>query len=105
MIIPNINLRLCSIIDGQHRLLGFKYAKNKDIQLPCSIYNSLPPSNQATIFSTINFNQQKVPKSLAYRLFGYSLDDISESIGLLICLLYILVRNSIKQMNILSTDD
>lgn len=30
-----------------------------------------------TIFSTINFNQQKVPKSLAYRLFGYSLDDIS----------------------------
>ncbi|ELJ9821252.1 DGQHR domain-containing protein [Escherichia coli] len=64
-------------MDGQHRLLGFKYAKNKDIQLPCSIYNSLPPSNQATIFSTINFNQQKVPKSLAYRLFGYSLDDIS----------------------------
>lgn len=77
IIIPNINIRLCSIIDGQHRLLGFKYAKNRGIQLPCSIYNSLPPSNQATIFSTINFNQQKVPKSLAYRLFGYSLDDIS----------------------------
>lgn len=77
IIIPNINLRLCSIIDGQHRLLGFKYAKNRSVQLPCSIYNSLPPSNQATIFSTINFNQQKVPKSLAYRLFGYSLDDIS----------------------------
>ncbi|HGB6082848.1 TPA: hypothetical protein ACIVV2_004469, partial [Salmonella enterica subsp. enterica serovar Bareilly] len=34
-------------------------------------------SGQASIFSTINFNQQKVPKSLAYRLFGYSLDDIS----------------------------
>ncbi|MCF6692583.1 DNA phosphorothioation-associated DGQHR protein 1 [Raoultella terrigena] len=77
IIIPNINIRLCSIIDGQHRLLGFKYAKNRGIQLPCSIYNALPPSNQATIFSTINFNQQKVPKSLAYRLFGYSLDDIS----------------------------
>jgi len=75
--IPNINLRLCSVIDGQHRLLGFRYAENKEIKLPCSIYDSLPPSNQATIFSTINFNQQKVPKSLAYRLFGYSLDDIS----------------------------
>ncbi|MGJ7470303.1 DNA phosphorothioation-associated DGQHR protein 1 [Kosakonia cowanii] len=75
--IPNINLRLCSVIDGQHRLLGFRYAKNKEIMLPCSVYDSLPPSNQATIFSTINFNQQKVPKSLAYRLFGYSLDDIS----------------------------
>ncbi|MFJ5366877.1 DNA phosphorothioation-associated DGQHR protein 1 [Pectobacterium punjabense] len=77
IIIPNINLRLCSVIDGQHRLLGFRYAENKRIKLPCSIYDSLPPSNQATIFSTINFNQQKVPKSLAYRLFGYSLDDIS----------------------------
>ncbi|EAS1730122.1 hypothetical protein DRV38_12870 [Salmonella enterica subsp. enterica serovar Offa] len=75
--IPNINLKLCSIIDGQHRLLGFSYASNKDIQLPCSIYDALPPSGQASIFSTINFNQQKVPKSLAYSLFGYSLDDIS----------------------------
>lgn len=75
--IPNINLKLCSVIDGQHRLLGFSYSNNKDIQLPCSIYDALPPSGQASIFSTINFNQQKVPKSLAYRLFGYSLDDIS----------------------------
>ncbi|HGB6560392.1 TPA: DGQHR domain-containing protein [Salmonella enterica subsp. enterica serovar Oslo] len=77
IIIPNINLKLCSIIDGQHRLLGFRYSNNKSIQLPCSIYDALPPSGQASIFSTINFNQQKVPKSLAYRLFGYSLDDIS----------------------------
>lgn len=75
--IPNISLKLCSVIDGQHRLLGFRYAENKTIQLPCSIYDALPPSGQASIFSTINFNQQKVPKSLAYRLFGYSLDDIS----------------------------
>ncbi|WP_183059467.1 DNA phosphorothioation-associated DGQHR protein 1 [Salmonella enterica] len=77
IIIPDIDLKLCSVIDGQHRLLGFRYAKNKAVQLPCSIYDALPPSNQATIFSTINFNQQKVPKSLAYRLFGYSLDDIA----------------------------
>ncbi|CNB54434.1 DGQHR domain-containing protein [Yersinia intermedia] len=75
--IPNVNLKLCSVIDGQHRLLGFRYSNNKKIQLPCSIYDALPPSGQASIFSTINFNQQKVPKSLAYRLFGYSLDDIS----------------------------
>lgn len=75
--IPNINLKICSVIDGQHRLLGFRFSSNKNIQLPCSIYDALPPSGQASIFSTINFNQQKVPKSLAYRLFGYSLDDIS----------------------------
>ncbi|MBC1011044.1 DGQHR domain-containing protein [Escherichia coli] len=40
--IPNINLKLCSVIDGQHRLLGFSYSSNKDIQLPCSIYDALP---------------------------------------------------------------
>lgn len=77
IVIPDINKKICSVIDGQHRLLGFSFAKNKKIQMPCSIYNSLPPSGQASIFSTINFNQQKVPKSLAYKLFGYSLDDIS----------------------------
>ncbi|MDT8956453.1 DGQHR domain-containing protein [Aeromonas caviae] len=80
IIIPDINLKLCSVIDGQHRLLGFRLSSNKAIKLPCSIYDSLPPSGQASIFSTINFNQQKVPKSLAYRLFGYSLDDMSRDV-------------------------
>ncbi|ARB83639.1 DGQHR domain-containing protein [Yersinia intermedia] len=77
LVIPDIKMKICSVIDGQHRLLGFEYSKNKSMELPCAIYDALPPSGQASIFSTINFNQQKVPKSLAYRLFGYSLDDIS----------------------------
>ncbi len=72
--IPNNKIQVCSVIDGQHRLSGFKYSSKKDMYLACSIYDSLPSSGQATIFSTINFNQRKVDKSLAYQLFGYDLE-------------------------------
>jgi DNA phosphorothioation-associated DGQHR protein 1 len=75
LIIPDISVKACSIVDGQHRLLGFEYSKRKKIELTCAIYDALPPSGQASIFSTINFNQRKVDKSLAYQLFGYSLDE------------------------------
>lgn len=72
--IPNISLRLAGIVDGQHRINGF-LDSNVDMDIPCSIYFDLPPSLQALVFSTINFNQKKVDKSLAYQLFGYQLDD------------------------------
>lgn len=75
LIIPDITVKSCSIIDGQHRLLGFEYSRRKEFDLTCSIYDALPPSGQASLFSTINFNQRKVDKSLAYQLFGYSLDE------------------------------
>jgi DNA phosphorothioation-associated DGQHR protein 1 len=78
IIIPDLSLRLCSVIDGQHRLQAFSYS-DEEMNLPCSIFLNLPPSLQAYIFSTINFNQQKVDKSLAYQLFGYQLDDSSSS--------------------------
>lgn len=74
LVIPDTTKKACSVIDGQHRLLGFEYANRTDISLACSIYEALPPSGQASLFSTINFNQRKVDKSLAYQLFGYSLD-------------------------------
>ena len=72
--IPDKDLEICSIIDGQHRINGFK---DSDISmtLPCSIFIDLPPSSQALVFSTINFNQKPVDKSLAYQLFGYQLDE------------------------------
>jgi len=72
--IPDDNLRICSIIDGQHRINGF-VGSSIEMDLPCSVFIDLPPSLQAYIFSTINFNQQKVDKSLAYQLFGYQLDE------------------------------
>lgn len=75
LIIPTAS-KLASIIDGQHRLYGFENVddEKKEMELTCSIYFDLPSSFQAYIFATINFNQKKVDKSLAYELYGYNLD-------------------------------
>ena len=70
--------RLASIIDGQHRLEGFAFATKKDrqlMELPCAIFVNLPRPYQARIFATININQKRVDKSLAYELFGYDLNE------------------------------
>jgi len=76
--IPDESLEVCSIIDGQHRINGF-VGSDISMELPCSIFIDLPPSLQALIFATINFNQKKVDKSLAYQLFGYQLDESKKS--------------------------
>lgn len=70
--------KLASVIDGQHRLAGFDFVEKEDrlkMQLPCAIFLDLPKAYQANIFATINFNQKRVDKSLAYQLFGYELDE------------------------------
>lgn len=72
--VPDESLKLAAIVDGQHRINGF-YETNVEMDIPCSVYFELLPSLQAFIFATINFNQKKVDKSLAYQLFGYQLDD------------------------------
>ncbi len=68
---------LARIVDGQHRLHGFKYATKdrKAMPLLCSVYLDLPSAFQAYLFATINFNQKKVDRSLAYELFGVSVED------------------------------
>lgn len=73
-------LEMASIVDGQHRIEGIKKAIESgelkgDFDIVCSLYFELPAPEQAELFSTINFNQQKVDKSLAYQLFGYDLDS------------------------------
>ena len=45
------------------------------MQLPCSIYFDLPNPYQAYVFATINFNQKKVDRSLAYQLFGIGVEQ------------------------------
>ena len=67
--------RTASIIDGQHRLLAFEKTTNTAMPLACSVYLDLPIAYHAFVFATINFNQQKVDRSLAYQLFGASLDE------------------------------
>ncbi|MBB2147368.1 DGQHR domain-containing protein [Pedobacter gandavensis] len=69
--------KIASIIDGQHRLDGFRYIENMDrldMELVCSIYFDLPVSYQAYIFANINSNQSPVSKNLTYNLYGFNLD-------------------------------
>lgn len=76
IVIPSSD-KMASIIDGQHRLLGFDYCseERKSMELVCAVYIDLPHPYQAYLFATININQRKVDKSLAYEQFGYNLDD------------------------------
>lgn len=76
LIIPT-GQQLASIIDGQHRLRSFNnvsYEERERFQLLCSVYIDLPIPYHAYLFSTINFNQKKVDRSLAYNLFGFDID-------------------------------
>lgn len=78
LVIPS-DKKYASIVDGQHRLAGLKKAiESGDIDetfsVVCAVYFKLTAPEQAEVFATINFNQQKVDKSLAYQLFGYDLD-------------------------------
>ena len=76
LIIPTSE-KMASVIDGQHRLLGFDHCDpaRKNMELLCAVYMDLPHAYQAYLFATININQRKVNKSLAYEQFGYNLDD------------------------------
>lgn len=76
LIIPS-KIKMASIIDGQHRLRSFRYAdpeRRENFELLCSVYLDLPIPYHAYLFSTINFNQKKVDKSLAYNLFGFDIE-------------------------------
>jgi DNA phosphorothioation-associated DGQHR protein 1 len=79
LIIPT-NRALASVIDGQHRLNGCTWAERKKYNLICSVYLDLPAPYHAYLFATINANQKKVDRSLAYDLYGFSLDTEPRSI-------------------------
>ncbi|CAM1374629.1 DGQHR domain-containing protein [Tenacibaculum xiamenense] len=73
--------KLAAIIDGQHRVNGFKKAsiqRQEEMELLVAIYFDLPNPYQAYLFATINYNQKPVDKSLALEQFGY-FTEITES--------------------------
>lgn len=74
LVIPSLD-KLATIIDGQHRLSGFKYSERENMDLLCSVFIDLPAPYHAYIFATININQKKVNKSLAYELYGFKLEE------------------------------
>lgn len=67
--------KTASIIDGQHRLHAFERAPGVNMDLLCVAYIDLPMPFHAYIFATINFNQKKVDRSLAYELFGFDVEE------------------------------
>jgi DNA phosphorothioation-associated DGQHR protein 1 len=77
LVIPSDD-KLASVVDGQHRLWAFDYATNNErssMPLVCSIFLDLPNPYQAYLFATVNFNQKKVDRSLAYELWGFDTED------------------------------
>lgn len=77
--IPSLTERSASIIDGQHRLHAFNKlpprAPERSMELLCVVFLELPTPYHAYVFATINFNQKKVDRSLAYELFGFDVDE------------------------------
>ena len=77
--IPSSIERSASIIDGQHRLHAFnklpENAPERSMELLCVVFLELPTPYHAYVFATINFNQKKVDRSLAYELFGFDVDE------------------------------
>ncbi|MBI5626704.1 MAG: DGQHR domain-containing protein [Nitrosomonadales bacterium] len=77
--IPSLELQTASIIDGQHRLHAFdklpQDAAERSMELLCVVFLELPTPYHAYVFATINFNQKKVDRSLAYELFGFDVDE------------------------------
>lgn len=55
------------VVDGQHRLFGFKYAQKK-FDLLCTGFVGLEVEDQAEIFITINTKQKGIPASVIYDL-------------------------------------
>ena len=67
------NIKLGSVLDGQHRLWGIAESEYKDkFILPVVFMFGLNKEEEAYIFATINSNQTKVSVSLIYDLFENS---------------------------------
>lgn len=68
------------MIDGQHRMAGFKAAMEVrpevgDENILVSLCIGLSTKEASTIYLNINSEQKPAPKSLIYDLFGESVDD------------------------------
>ncbi|MCB8878387.1 DGQHR domain-containing protein, partial [Acidisoma silvae] len=63
---------IARVIDGQHRIAGLAEYDGPEFDLSVTIFVGIDIAQQAQIFSTVNLEQTKVNKSLAYDLFELS---------------------------------
>ncbi len=60
---------LCRVIDGQHRIAGLETFSGEKFEVMAAIFVGIDIADQAYIFATVNLEQTKVRKSLAFDLF------------------------------------
>lgn len=63
---------VAKVLDGQHRIAGLEDYQGDDFQLIVALFVDMDIENQAMVFATINLEQTKVNKSLAYDLYEYT---------------------------------
>lgn len=69
--LPTIPIRnIARVLDGQHRIAGLGNFKGEAFEVPVTIFVGADIADQAHIFATVNLEQHKVNKSLAYDLFS-----------------------------------
>ncbi len=61
---------IARVLDGQHRIAGLFDYEGDNFFLNVTIFVGIDIADQAQIFSTVNLEQTKVRKSLAYDLFA-----------------------------------
>lgn len=67
---PSVAFRnLCRVLDGQHRIAGLESFTGINFEMPVSLFVGSDISDQAYVFATVNLEQNKVNKSLAYDLY------------------------------------
>ena len=68
---PTIPIRnVARVLDGQHRIAGLRGYSGDAFDLPVTIFVGADLADQAHIFATVNLEQSKVNKSLAYDLYS-----------------------------------
>lgn len=61
---------IARVLDGQHRIAGLRNFQGDFFEVPVVFFVGADISEQANIFSTVNLEQNRVGKSLAYDLFA-----------------------------------
>lgn len=68
---PTRNIRhIARVLDGQHRIAGLRAFEGDVFEVPVVFFVGADMAEQANIFSTVNLEQNKVGRSLAYDLFA-----------------------------------
>lgn len=67
---PILFRQIARVLDGQHRIAGLFEYDGEEFDLSVTIFVGIDIAEQAQIFSTVNLEQTKVNKSLAYDLFA-----------------------------------